>query len=204
MRKFLLLLICSVLFFTPDLDLKAQCQSGYTHKVDKVMIGGYPWEFELCFKCGITTPGEVYFISATPIPQNPPCTVVTLQQALDYAIGQFSNWDYIINILCPTIPQAPPCSNGESDVVTFRYSYCWQMEKILYFGDETIRFESCSDEYFEEQSTYCYNGTSVIKKTTTYTSSGPLDCGLEEWEVSVPDNVGDKSACFIYHSPCNP
>ena len=65
-------------------------------------------------------------------------------------------------------------------------------------------FTSCSDEYCEEKSTYCYNGTSVVKKTTIYTSSGPIDSGLEEWEVVVPQNVGDKSVCFIYHSPCNP
>lgn len=31
-----------------------------------------------------------------------------------------------------------------------------------------------------------------------------LFCGQEQWNIEVPDNVGDKSVCFIYHSPCNP
>ena len=185
-------------------EAEAQCKSGYTYKKVTMTIGGCPWEIEICYKCGLTYPGEVYLIGATPI-KNPPCVAVTLQEALDYAYGQLGNYDYIINILCTNTPYlVPPCPT-QSQKLILNYNYCWKMKKIMYHGVETIRFLPCGTGYCTEEITFCFDvlTQSIIKTTYSFMTEPPY-CSLEENEVEIPDNVGDESNCFLYHSPCNP
>ena len=183
-------------------EVKAQCLAGFTYKKDTLMIGGCPWEIELCFKCGLSYPGEVKVNSATPIPQFPPCTPVTLQQALDYAYSQLANYDYIINKLCKTYPSIPPCPQ-QSQAIRIHHNYCWKMTRIIYHGQETIRFTACPSDGCYEDVTFCHDGTNINRISTGY-MTGPPTCGLEESMATVPTVVGQSSDCFIYHSPCNP
>jgi hypothetical protein len=168
-----------------------------------MMIGGCPWEIEICYKCGLTYPGEVYILGVSPIPQFPtPCIAVTGQEALDYAYSQLANYDYIRNEICQMLPAMPPCPQ-QSQTIRVYHSFCWKMTKIIYFGHETIRFSTCEGNSCIEDITYCHNGLTIVKSSTGY-MTGPPDCALEEYMVTVPTVVGQSSDCFIYHTPCNP
>lgn len=185
-------------------EAEAQCKQGFTYKKDTMMIAGCPWVVEICFKCGLSYPGEVELIGLHPIPQSPPCVVVPLQQAAAYAYGQLANPSYIYNILCPHLPAIPPCP-FQSQKLIISYQLCWKMKKIFYFGEEIYQFLPCGTGSCKEEITFCYNaGTLTFEKVSNLFLEVPPDCSLEEDEIDLPVNVGDESNCFLYHSPCNP
>jgi hypothetical protein len=210
MKKFLVL---SVVFLTliASVQLKAQCQSGYTPMSKDIRIGECLYEVQLCVKCSAMgqLSGSVYLRGFFQKPEEDECTqTLTAQQVLDAIETIISNPDYYFSELCVNHNFfIPPCPDQSEEIVTFRHSNCWRMRLINYFGNEIIMYEVCDDAYCEETFTWCYDPiTHTYNKTQiegSPTQIGTPSCSLEAWQVNVPIIVGQYSECFIMHTICD-
>ena len=193
-------------------EVGAQCPAGFTPKTINMNVGGCIYAVDICVKCSPLGLGasEVYINGG--ITLIPPCTsTLPFSAVVDYLNSQIKNPSYMFDVLCPFKPQAPPCDGPNQPIIVKYRSYlCWKAEVISYFGQNTLYFSTCSDDFCEEIYSVCVDGSGAYQRTFMGTNpSSPVtpSCLLEGYQIEFPeptiDSVGTTTPCYIYHTRCN-
>jgi hypothetical protein len=178
--------------------------------VDTLVLGGCPYEVELCIFCGNAYPG---YVEVNKITQLTGCSSsLTMEELIQTAIKKASSalwFDY-----CQYT--APPCDGSDRKVVTVKVPICWRAG--LQYASQAqenryIYFPCNTDEYCEVKYKYCFDPLSVLQSTIDtimphYPADSTLTCfGSEADDIELPTYPmlnGTMSDCFILHTPCNP
>ncbi len=202
MKTIKLLLVSSLLFlFLSGYQAKA-CNQGYAQTTITLSILGCDYDVTICYKCGVSYPGDIilssYVKKPTPPCSHPPGT--TPQAIFDEIIKQLSDGPSIF-ILCPS--PIPPCSVNPSLYFTYTVTVpvCWQK----YNDNGNMVFQVCSTSTAECQQTVrvCRSPDGKINKTFgPWTPIGQPNCPDLEVDVDDPTNSGDTSGCFHFVNVC--
>lgn len=204
MKKIILsLIITFTILILSNNESIAQCPSGFTLKTVTLTIGPCDYDIQLCYKCGITNPGEVTIVDIK-LKDNS-CTPLPLEQVFDGIYASISNYQFIYTELCPSY-NAPDCDD-QSDVYIINHWNCWEAELVEYFGDTTYVYRPCNyDSYCKEYAKFCWDPISetYIKTYHDIVQIGEPNCDdTEIWEVTLPTQLNQVSDCFIYrNTPC--
>lgn len=218
-KKYIMAIVVLLsLFALSSLDTQAQCAIGFTPKSINMNIGGCMYKVDFCVKCNtlLGQGSEISILSITLIPSHPVCTpTIPYYQVVDYANSQMQNPSFFHNVVCPLVPPSPPCDGPEDPrVVTYTSFLCWEAEVISYFGENTLYFRSCSEDVCSETYEICVDGNGQYVRTLIAGRLPVVPTCTEEYDSAPPplipfpnidiDPLGTKSACYIYHSNCNP
>ncbi len=199
--KLTLASIIFVMSFTMQSNIaEADCPTGFNMTTKTITIGNCDYEVEICYSCGFTHPGDVLIGAFWQV--NPNCTnSLTISQILDALYAHIYNYSFILSELCP---YGIPCEEGWSEHEIHHW-LCWKIQKINHLGEEILKYSPCDyDNACIEYTKMCYDwGTQTgHKETIGYSMQGSLNCTLEAWEITIPQQVGEVSECFINHTEC--
>lgn len=178
--------------------------------VDTLILGGCPFEVELCVFCGNAYPGYVQVNKISPL--SGCSTSLTMEQLIQTAVKKASSalwFDY-----CQY--NAPPCSGPSRKSVIAKIPICWSA--VLQYAslaeeNRYIYIPCNTDEYCEVEFKYCVDSLGTLQSTiNSITPNYPLDStltcfGSEAENIQLPVYPlpnGTMSDCFILHTPCNP
>jgi hypothetical protein len=212
-----ILLFSTLIFLTgllSNIPMRAQCPDGYQQRTITMTVNGCVYEADLCVYCTIGPRPSSAMISAIRKLDINCEQSLTFSQVVQQIESQVFTYDYLYMLCGPHI--ADPCPNHEppydpNEIWTINHWVCWNMERISYNGDLAILYRPCDyDNYCIETGVWCLD-YSTTPPTPVWTRIEPVPymvgtvtCTLEGWEVLVPDELDQPSACFIYHTPCNP
>lgn len=213
-----LLLATSVALFFLSFGMKSEagatCPPGYSTKTINMNVGGCIYTFDLCYRCSPLGQGatKVEF-GSWPILTTPGCVpTIPFSSVIDYIMSQIQTPAFIFSELCVLSPNIPPCDGPPPPyLITFSLPQCWQAEVVVYFGEKTLYFKSCSDDVCEATYTICVDGNgNYIKSLVPPAIGGTPSCYLTEPTFPFPDpsNLdsypeGFTTPCYIYHTPCD-
>lgn len=176
------------------------CPEGYTSVTREMTIGDCECSVDLCVYCGFSFPG-IITISSFRL-KNPECNnSLNINQILEGIKAQVSNWTFILDV-CEQL-QAPPCNEGWSSPITFRWSFCWYKEKISYFDQDFIVYRACDyDNYCEETVVYCFDGLNYIPSYINEPEvHGIINCPDQFYPD--PTEYNQPTPCFQIDTDCN-
>lgn len=202
-------LLAIITLFTWDIEIKAQCNTGFTPVEVFMFVNGCEYQIDLCVKCStgpVPYEAEIMIWGIKQKITEPNCIQSwSFQDVLTYINNHISTFDFIRSYLCINVT-APPCP-GQSEVYTFHRPLCMNIELISYFGDDYISYRPCGENFCIESYTYCFDvstGNFIPTRIGDPTLTGPVNCFTEANEIEVPEEYNQPTECFIYHSPCNP
>ncbi|MFH1050254.1 MAG: hypothetical protein V1779_04905 [bacterium] len=203
--KIFLACIITLIFFNSN-NAKACTSTTIT-----MTVGNCDWIVELCVDCTIGPAPSTLSVNGYRL-SNPSCIpTLTPLQVLAQIESQVMTYDFIYTYLCDPIQNPPPCSTLNPLHWRINHWVCWQMEWYYYFGQYHLVYHPCDyDNYCYEDCDFCWeplpppNGA-IIKLCLTPVMVGSVWCTYEGWQVDIPQQGnGNKSECYIYHTPCNP
>lgn len=191
-------------------EAEATCPLGYSTKTINMNVGGCIYQFDICYKCSPLGAGATKIqLGSWPTLITPGCIpTVPFNAVVDYILSQIQTPAFLFSEVCVFNP-VPPCDGPPPPyIVTFNLPQCWQAEVIHYFGENTLYFSSCSDDYCETSYTICKDSGGNYIKTLLPPAIGSStpECHLIEPIFDFPtlsDPVGTKTPCYIYHTPCD-
>ena len=189
-----------------NINVEASCPPGFTQTTVRLTIAGCDYDVEVCYKCGVTYPGEIIINWVTEVDHS--CNnFLSIEQIIQQAKVEISSAQFIYSNLCVGGGYMnPPCNElGTSYAVfTIPHKYCWSVQWIYYFGEMVLRYTPC-DENAECNETigYCWNGTGYDKVYSHFTGPQSPPCELEAHEITIPPYPYGPSECFILLTvPC--
>lgn len=188
-------------------EAEAQCDSNWTNLKDTVTVDGCQYEVDLCFLCRLAYPGQIKLNSYRNI--GPCTTTLDLGQIGQGIIAQISTWGTVFFDYCQQ-RDLPPCDEG---VLEFSYilPICWRAKLDVMVpppGKNIYSYEPCGGASCEFSFNYCEGLLGPLKTIIgdPIILDGPITCELEGYQIlPLPnDFVGQVSACYFLHTPCNP
>ncbi|MCB9221784.1 MAG: hypothetical protein H6615_08210 [Ignavibacteria bacterium] len=182
-------------------EAEAQCDPGWTHITDTLLVQGCLYEVDLCAQCYVSHPGKVKINNFRKLDDSCPDTLDP-NETLQQLFSQVSTWAYLWFDQCQS--NIPPCDLDSAKEVTFEYNVCWLMKKDTI--SNRMWYLPCTDEVCTVTYKICMNPDMSLNTTITNMTppSIPFGCTLEGYQVVEPIYHNQESDCFVLHTPCNP
>ncbi len=120
---FSLAFICFSLLIITNINVEASCPPGFTQTTVRLTIAGCDYDVEVCYKCGITYPGEIIINWVTEVDHS--CNnFLSIEQIIQQAKVEISSAQFIyLNLCVGGGYMNPPCDENAECNETI--GYCW-------------------------------------------------------------------------------
>lgn len=200
------LLLISVFFFITAINsANAACPVGFTSFTDTINIDGCEIEFDVCYNCGTgPVPGSVTLMEVRVLDS---CQMsLNYYETVNYINNYISTYQYLYSNFCLDWgSNVPPCDGYHYKTIKVNLWYCWNIEKILYFGKTIMKYSPCNYDSWCELTKYiCWDPINrKFIEEESYTPFGTPNCFLEPHQVFPPNNYNEPTPCYRVPTGCD-